>query len=218
MSNKPLFQTIFFVKYTRAMLGRWPVTLIADRHHIRRSLPSSAQHPAETNDFESHTIMWTHAPQEQCGLWMCWVACLAYRARAALSERARTEGVRGLWMLTIWPLGGWFPHWLPLFLANNWDLIWLGWGVKTDPCDTPAAIAQVCLLSLKGVISLSVLLCEGWGPATRPFFFSPHTWKIRRTLRRLPVSCTEKEICASDLSDLQLFPRPLQVCLKFRLH
>lgn len=46
------------------------------------------------------------------------------RARAALSERARAGGVRGLWTLTIWPLGGWFPHWLPLFPANNWDLIW----------------------------------------------------------------------------------------------
>lgn len=45
-------------------------------------------------------------------------------ARAALSERARAGGVMGLWTLTIWPLGGWFPHWLSLFPANNWDLIW----------------------------------------------------------------------------------------------
>lgn len=39
-------------------------------------------------------------------------------------ERARAVEVRGLWTLTIWPLGGWFPHWLPLFPVNNWDLIW----------------------------------------------------------------------------------------------
>lgn len=42
----------------------------------------------------------------------------------AVTERARAGGVRGLRTLTIWPLGGWFPHWLPLFLANNRDLIW----------------------------------------------------------------------------------------------
>lgn len=44
-------------------------------------------------------------------------------ARVALSARARAGGVSGLWTLTIWPSGGWFPHWLPLFPVNNWDLI-----------------------------------------------------------------------------------------------
>lgn len=102
---------------------------------------------------------------------MCWVACLAYRARAALSERARAEGVRGLWTLTIWPLGGWFPHWLPLFLANNWDLIWPGGGVNKTPVTPLLQLHRTASWALKESSLWSVLLCEGWGPATRPFFF-----------------------------------------------
>lgn len=46
-----------------------------------------------------------------------------------LSDRPRGRRGQGeLWTLTIWSsgggAGGWFPHWLPLFVANNWDLIW----------------------------------------------------------------------------------------------
>lgn len=45
-----------------------------------------------------------------------------------LSDRARAGGVGvgggalNADHLAFW--GGWFPHWLPLFMANNWDLIW----------------------------------------------------------------------------------------------
>lgn len=91
---------------------------------IWNSRLSSAKHPMKNNDFESdrystvtceYTLCTNSVDCEFAG----WPG-----TRAALSERARAGGVRGLWALTIWPLGGWFPHWLSLFLANNWDLIW----------------------------------------------------------------------------------------------
>lgn len=60
-------------------------------------------------------------------LWISWVAFLDESTCSPVTESKGWKGqvVWGLWTLTIWPLGGWFPYWLPLFLTNNWDLIWV---------------------------------------------------------------------------------------------
>lgn len=60
---------------------------------------------------------------------MCWVACVAYRARAALPLRARAEEVRGLWTLTIWPLRGLVSS-LGVFVSgkqSGLNLVGVGW-------------------------------------------------------------------------------------------
>lgn len=49
---------------------------------------------------------------------------LCEHAQPSRMQRAGPDGSAGLPTLTIWPLGGWFPQWLPLFPTNNWDLIW----------------------------------------------------------------------------------------------
>lgn len=66
------------------------------------------------------------------------------------------------------PWGGWFPHWVSLFLANNRDLIWLGWGGGegvSKASVTPLLHShRFPLCSLKGVISLfnaSLCNCSG---------------------------------------------------------
>lgn len=119
--------------YSRVLYARLKITarlllLTVDLSHVT-FMASVSKHPMKKNN-----------PHKRNGT-DCTVSC-EYRlyassldrelagwpilpgARAALSERARAGGVRGFWTLTIWPLGGWFPHWLPLFPANNWDLIW----------------------------------------------------------------------------------------------
>lgn len=110
--------------------------------------------------------VWAHALQEQCGLWMRWVACVAYRARAALPQRARAEEVRGLWTLTIWPLRGLVSS-LGVFVSgkqSGLNLVGVGrWrGCKQGFYDTTPAFTQVPLCSLKGVISpFNASLCRG---------------------------------------------------------
>ena len=138
-------------------------------------------------------------------VWALWIVDFAGwpvspRARAALSARTRAGGVRGLWMLTIWPLGGWFPHWLPLFPANNWDLIWEE--ISKAPV-TP--LGQV----FEGDISLS------HGALWRPWAGSGHLWhcgiltfytsnrKIKLPLGILWGIWRQK--CVSKSSDLQYF-------------
>lgn len=63
------------------------------------------------------------------------------------SESPKTAGVRGLWSMTIWPLGAGFLTGHHCSPANNWDLIWkeISKGLVTPLVHTD----RICLLALK---------------------------------------------------------------------
>lgn len=140
-----------------------------------------------------------------CGFagWPVWPT-----ARTALSDRARAGGVRGLWTLTIWPLGGWFPHWLPLFPPNNWDLIWEE--ISKDPVTPLLRSDRFPSLALKETSPshdalwtpwvVGVCLCD-CGILT--FLFLKHEWWIGsgNTARELDIV-----LKLNKWSDLHYFP------------
>lgn len=122
--------------------------------------------------------VWAHALQEQCGLWMCWVACVAYRARAALPQRARAEEVRGLWTLTIWPLRGLVSS-LGVFVSgkqSGLNLVGVGGGEGVSKASmTPLLhLHRFPSAALKESSRYSMLLCakavSSCGLATRPWY------------------------------------------------
>lgn len=83
----------------------------------------------ETSDSEPRAIMCERMPCRS------YVDCECAGWPASPIEHARLcrkgQGLKRSGGSEHWPSGpwgGWFPHWVSLFLANNRDLIWLGWG------------------------------------------------------------------------------------------